>query len=341
MKKERILYFDVIKFIAIICVFVCHFARTLEYYQISYSFKILPDNIFSIYTGTIGCVLFFIVSGAALTYVYNEQISLKGYFLKRIKGIYPMFWTTFIIFFSLQFYIDGGYNKNIPINRLLYTIIGFDGLIANFCDTFYTIGEWFLGVLIILYFLFPFLNKLIDSFPYATLTVSMLLGVIIDYTYKASKVDILFIEWIPVFVCGMVFTKCIKKVNKFLLVASVVVLVSFTVFDLNFVYKMTSIYFVGIALFFILAYLLRDAGGGYLEAVSSFVGRYCYPIFLVHHRIMLIFIKRFSSYQFSAGDVICLFVFIVLITLGVSYLIDRFTKCIISMWSYGITRGNK
>ena len=144
MKKERILYFDVIKFIAIICVFVCHFARTLEYYQISYSFKILPDNIFSIYTGTIGCVLFFIVSGAALTYVYNEQISLKGYFLKRIKGIYPMFWTTFIIFFSLQFYIDGGYNKNIPINRLLYTIIGTNAKICALKHKYLVVAIWLL-----------------------------------------------------------------------------------------------------------------------------------------------------------------------------------------------------
>lgn len=108
MKKERLLYFDAIKFLAVIFVFVCHYARTLEYYQISYNFKILPDNIFSVYTGTVGCVLFFIVSGAALMYVYQEKVNLQNYFLKRFKGIYPMFWSAFIVFFEVQFYNTGG-----------------------------------------------------------------------------------------------------------------------------------------------------------------------------------------------------------------------------------------
>lgn len=278
MKKERVLYFDVIKFVAIICVFVCHFARTLDYYQITYYFKILPDNIFSVYTGTVGCVLFFIVSSASLEYVYCDQINLKVYFQKRIKSIYPMFWIAFIIFFSVQFYIDQGYNKNIPMKRILYTITGFDGLMANFIDTFYTIGEWFLGVLIILYLLFPLLKKLTDEFPYATLIVCTLLGVIIDYTYIGSNINILFVEWIPVFVSGMVFIKCIKKVNKFLLVASVVILMLFTVFDLNFVNVMTRIYFVGISLFFILVYLFQNAGGGVFKR-NKFI---CWEILLSH-----------------------------------------------------------
>lgn len=111
MEKKRILYFDAIKFVAIIFVFVCHFARTLERYHISYGFKILPDALFSIYTGTAGSVLFFIVSGAALMHVYQDQINLKSYFMKRVKGIYLMFWISFIIFFCIQFYTGGGMTK--------------------------------------------------------------------------------------------------------------------------------------------------------------------------------------------------------------------------------------
>lgn len=337
MKKERILYFDAIKFFAVICVFVCHFARTLEYYQISYSFKILPDNIFSVYTGTVGCVLFFIVSGAALMYVYQDKINLKVYFLKRFKGIYPMFWIAFIIFFGLQFYIDGGYNKNIPIWRVVFTVIGFDGLIANFCATFYTVGEWFLGVLIIMYILFPVLRKLVNEFPYATLTVSILVGIIVDYTYNNSSVPelVIFLVWIPVFVLGMVFVKNIKSVGTCLLIISMVVLAVFTIFDMGFCHKMTRIYFVGTSLFFILVYLFENFSGNIFRAVSEFVSKYCYPIFLVHHRVMLIFMRRFNGYQFSTGDVICLFVFIILISLVASYLIDRGTNSALALWRNG------
>ena len=268
MKKERILYFDIIKLLALICVLVCHYMRTLDFYQISYNFKLLPDNIFSIYTGTVGCVLFFIVSGASLEYVYHEQLKLKTYFIKRFKGIYPMFWISFVIFFCIYFYIDGGYNKNIPRWKIILSMTGFDGIVNSFSSTFWTVGEWFLGVLIILYILFPILKKLVDEFPYPSLAVSTLVGVIFDYTYSNSHVDIsvLFIVWIPAFVLGMVFVKRIKRVSNCLLIVSMIVLTIFTIFDLNFVYKMTSIYFVGASLFFILVYLFQDrvekCGGG-------------------------------------------------------------------------------
>lgn len=280
MKKERILYLDVIKFFAVICVFVCHFARTLEYYQISYDFKILPDNIFSVYTGTVGCVLFFIVSGATLMYVYQEKLNLRSYFFKRFKGIYPMFWITFIIFFCLQFYIDGGYNKSIPVGRFFFTFIGFDGLVEYFCVTFFTVGAWFLGMLIIMYILFPVLRKLVNEFPYAILTVSILIGMIIDYTYDNSRAPVLtvFAVWIPAFTFGMVFLKYIKSVNKYMLIVSMTVLMIFTIFDLNIIYFMTRVYFVGAALFFILAYIFIDAGGGVFTGDKFF----CRQILLSH-----------------------------------------------------------
>lgn len=335
--KERVRYFDAIKFLAVICVFVSHFSRTLEYYQISYSFKILPDNIFSVYTGTVGCALFFIVSGAALMYVYQEKLNLKNYFLKRFKGIYPMLWIAFIIFFALRFYIEKGYDKSIPIWRIVFSFTGFDGLVAFFCSTFYTVGEWFLGVLIIMYIIFPILRKLVNEFPYATLIVSTLIGLIVDYTYNNPyiSVTIIPIVWIPAFVLGMVFVKNIKDAGTCPLVLSMTILAIFTIFDLDFCHTMTRVYIVGMALFFILVNLFKNFEGNTFRAMSGFVSKYCYPIFLVHHRMMFFLMGRFSGYQFSAGDVICLFVFMVLVSFAASYLIDRVTNAILMIWRSG------
>ena len=75
MKKERLVYFDIIKFIAVICVFTVHFTRTLEYF-LNFDFKILPDRIFGVYLGGFGVTLFFITSGASLMYVYDEKLDL-------------------------------------------------------------------------------------------------------------------------------------------------------------------------------------------------------------------------------------------------------------------------
>lgn len=334
MKKERILYFDAIKFFAVICVFVCHFARTLEYYQISYNFKILPNNIFSVYTGTIGCVLFFIVSGAALMYVYQEKIYLKMYFRKRFLAIYPMLWVAFVIFFVLQFYINKEYDKSIPVWRLLFTITGFDGLLGFFCSTFYIVGEWFLGILIIMYILFPILRKLVNEFPYATLTVSILIGLIVDYSYNNPYISVTLVPlaWIPAIVFGMVFVKCIKIVSIRVTVLSMFILALFTLFDLSFFREMTRIYIVGISLFIVLVFLFENSQSILFRSVSVLISRYCYPVFLVHHRIMYIFMKRFSGYQFSSGDVICLFVFIMIITWLASFIIDKVTNSVMQIW---------
>lgn len=330
MKKERILYFDAIKLLAVIFVFVCHFARTLEYYQISYSLKLLPDAIFSVYTGSVGCALFFIVSGASLMYVYQDRLDLKTYFMKRFKGIYPMFWISFVIFFCLQFYIDGRYNSDIPITRGLFTLIGFDGVMAFFCSTFYTVGEWFLGIIIIMYLIFPILKKWVDEFPYATLLVCILGGIILDYLCDDMRT--LFLEWIPFFIFGMVFYKCIKKVNGYILVGSMAVLAVFTIFNLKSIDNMIRAYIVGIALFLILVGLFENFGGNGFKTASVFVNKYCYPIFLTHHRLMIIFMKKFNNSMFYKGDVICMFIFLVMVTLIVSYFIDKLTSSALAVW---------
>lgn len=330
MSRKRILYFDAIKLLAVIFVFVCHFARTLEYYQISYTLKLLPDAIFSVYTGSVGCALFFIVSGAALMYVYQDNLDLKAYFIKRFKGIYPMFWISFVIFFCVQFYIDGRYDSSVPISRSLFTLIGFDGTMAFFCSTFYTVGEWFLGILIIMYLIFPILRKWVNEFPYAALSVCSLGGIILDYLCEDQRT--LFFEWIPFLVFGMVFYKSIKKVKGYILFGAMMVLTVFTIFDLNFVNNMTRAYIVGIALFFILVSLFEDLGGNVFRKASSFASRYCYPIFLVHHRIMMIFMKKFSGFRFYKGDIICMFVFLVIVTLVVSYFLDKLTSSVMAIW---------
>ena len=56
--RPRIKYFDIIKFFAVTFVLVCHYSRTLEAYGIQYSWKILPDELFHVYTGTVGSMLF-------------------------------------------------------------------------------------------------------------------------------------------------------------------------------------------------------------------------------------------------------------------------------------------
>ena len=103
--------------------------------------------------GSIGVNLFFLLSGASLTHRWQNRWNLKEYVKGRILAIYPDFW---VIFFSLFVYgeVLHGNNASVPKWKLIFSIIGVDGYMQQFTSTFYKIGEWFLGCLLILYFLF-------------------------------------------------------------------------------------------------------------------------------------------------------------------------------------------
>ena len=55
-----------------------------------------------------------------------------------------------------------GNNAQIPRWRVIFSLLGLDGYLAPVTPTFYKIGEWFLGVILLLYLLFPLLLWCMD-----------------------------------------------------------------------------------------------------------------------------------------------------------------------------------
>lgn len=333
MKKERILYFDVIKFIAVILVFTCHFTRTLEYFGINFDFKVLPDSIFSLYSGSLGVTLFFIISGASLMYVYEEQLDIKNFYKKRFLGIYPMFWIAFIISFFSNFYVNRGYDHSIPKWRIIFSILGCDGNAAWYVPTFYQVGEWFLSVIIMLYIIFPLLRKLVNDFAWLTFILVTAIGLFIAFNYTILlPVDCLFINRIPEFVFGMIFIKKIKKVNIYMVIPSLICLIAFSVFQFPSLNTMVRIYLIGISSFFVLVFLFSHINWNFIKVISSFISKYCYPIFLVHHSFMLIFFRHFIGLTFTATDIVILYFMSALLTILLSYLLTNLTDSILSIF---------
>ena len=78
---------------------------------------VLTTTVSNIYIGDWGVSLFFIISGAALMYVYEKKCELKTFYKKRFFSIYPMFWMAYIAAFIYSFYAD----KMMPGTCLLYT----------------------------------------------------------------------------------------------------------------------------------------------------------------------------------------------------------------------------
>lgn len=104
----------------------------------------------------IGLAWFFLLSGAALCLQWQGRFDARRYFVGRAAATYPAFWLGFAALFVYGEILHGN-NADIPRWRVVFSVLGLDGYLAPVTVTFYKIGEWFLGVILILYLVFPLL----------------------------------------------------------------------------------------------------------------------------------------------------------------------------------------
>ena len=107
MKKERLFYLDFVRAVAAVSIVITHFNARYLYLNPPMPEKaVLTTTVSNIYIGDWGVSLFFIISGAALMYVYEKKCELKTFYKKRFFSIYPMFWMAYIAAFIYSFYAD-------------------------------------------------------------------------------------------------------------------------------------------------------------------------------------------------------------------------------------------
>lgn len=104
----------------------------------------------------VGLAWFFLLSGAALCLQWRGRFRWRLYLVGRAAAMYPAFWLGFAVLFLYGEVLHGN-NAEIPRWRVLFSVLGLDGYLAPVTQTFYKIGEWFLGVILLLYLVFPLL----------------------------------------------------------------------------------------------------------------------------------------------------------------------------------------
>lgn len=335
-KKLRLFYLDWIRAIAAILIVVTHFNN--PYLEPTRFFVNRP---FGIYIGGLGVSLFLIISGAALMYNYGdrESLDLRTFYTKRAKTLYPMFWVAFVVANILLFIRNNGYIF-VPRHKItaIFSLFGMDGYASAFgVGTFYTLGEWFLGFIILFYIVFPLLRVGVNKMPIATVCIVLTLyaATVAFFTfYQIPRVpsDILLTTRLPELVFGMIFVKFIKKVPHWLAVVSFVIL---ALQQLTHILKDNiAVTVVGILAFLLLSYigeLVKSFKP--LSACTKFISAYSYPIFLVHHvLIMQVFtviypawLNRWQAYGLLIAE------FVVILVLSV--MLKRFTNLIVGFAS--------
>ena len=206
--------------------------------------------------------------------------------------------------------------KEAPASLLL-TLFGMDGYLGYlFPHSYYLIGEWFLGALILLYLLYPSLALVYRKIRIVA-TCALACGFLFVcftnfFTIPAAHnlVTCIFGFWL-----GMLYIDARPKLQKMPAPAiAFVVLIAFMFIPIP-VDETISMHVTAVALFILLDYF-----GGYtcktpvISNVVSWISTISYPLFLLHHVIIYRYMNTTVIHSLSSGGCIGMFI----VTLAVS-----------------------
>lgn len=243
--------------------------------------------------------LFFMLSGVVLHLKYGaqEKIDLKRFYYRRWKATMPAYLFSFCSTFLLQILKSRKFfHSPVPLYRILFSLVGMDGYFNLFFPTFFLVGEWFLSAILILYILYPLLNRLMREsvlLPLLGLAGLHVLIFYVDFFGIPTTVNL-----IPCLLC-MYIGMLMARNPKFLkspvaALAAALCAAAYIAVPISTVY-LTGEILVGATLLIFLNYI-----GDYLcrvpciERFITMVSRYSFYIFLVQHRLIVKVMDRYN-----------------------------------------------
>lgn len=329
--KPRLFYLDWVRALSVILIVITHFNNPFMG-----SSPIVTNHPFGIYIGTLGVSQFLIISGAALMYSYEDQehLNFRAFYWKRFKSLYPMFWIAFVVANTyLLIRTRGAVANQAPKWSIIYSILGVDGYLANAgIATFYTLGEWFLGFIIIFYFIFPVLRYGVKQHPWITAVVALTLYVLtlaIQPNIHGLPEELLISTRLPELLFGMYFVRYWKKVPHPVGAAACVLLIAQQFTHLLKDNIANSI--VGILFFLVLVWIGEVITYKPLRTTATWLSAYSYPIFLVHHVVIIQIFSVIDPSRLSANRIEAYLLFFAdcVIILVFSFMLQRFTNLVL------------
>lgn len=329
-KRARIFYLDLVRALAALLIVLTHFNNP----YLAQGGYILTNNPFGIYVGGLGVSLFLIISGAALTVTYRRPINLKRFYWKRCLNIYPMFWTAWVLATLYFFVVTGGRPPNsAPTRSLIFTVLGMDGLVANFhVRTAYLLGEWFLGFILLYYLVFPLLLWAIDRFPVLSAVAIVAIYAATLYllhSHPEIPSAVLLPTRLPELTFGIYFVLYVRRVHWISVVPAAAVLLVSSLLPTEIPEDLATT-FVGITAFLILVVAGRYVAIQPVRAVVGLIAKYSYPIFLVHHVVIMVLFQKIDVSGFVPVQRYTLLAATCVIVFGLSVALSRVTDALVS-----------
>ena len=234
----------------------------------------------------LGLAWFFLLSGAALCLQWQGRFALRPYLVGRAAATYPAFWLGFGALFLYGEVLHGN-NAEIPRWRVVFSLFGVDGYLSPVTVTFYKIGEWFLGVILILYLVFPLLLWCMEAaarrrvLAVCMAALALLWPLVCPAPWEAGHTVL---GRLPAFALGVWFGTLLKKDR----LPPKCLLAGLAVFPLLWVPAVPrlAVLLVLAAVLFWVVYLAGQRLPAALCPALRRLAGWCYGVYLVHHVLL-------------------------------------------------------
>lgn len=194
-KRQRFLVLDIIRCLSSGLVITSH---VLFYLNSPYARYYGWPNFYYVTIGGIGVTILLFLSGLVLQLNYGNKVTTySNFILKRIKRIYSVYFISFIISVIYIFIFNSFNCKVCSLKNILLGISGFQAFFGEWGGPILRTG-WFIGLIILLYFLFPLVSYL--STKRALLTIFFIFIISFFSRYFIGKYNLLSyraLDWFP------------------------------------------------------------------------------------------------------------------------------------------------
>ena len=193
---------DIIRISCILLIGAEHIGQRQNIWPLNF---VYPTPIINIGVGGVAVWILIFVSGASLAISHSTVkvfSNLKGFYIGRLLRIYPAFW----ISMALPIIIVPAILNKINWTNIIPVLAGFTAFAGNWGEPINGI-YWFIGLIVCLYLLYPFLSKFIDWNPVAAMVALILISgfsvLLVTHFSTISPFDNNGIRWFPL--CNLAF----------------------------------------------------------------------------------------------------------------------------------------
>ena len=356
-KRERRNEFDLIRAVSTVWIVLFHYSYTFVQYGVGggHLYVMMYAN------GAWGALfvsLFFMLSGASLYYNWGDRITSftgKGgvldFYKRRWLAIFPMFyiaWFVFYLMYVISF--DWLWNWGGQYRKLILTFLGVDGYFMYREMNYYTVGEWFLGAIIMLYILYPLLQWCMKKIPIVT-TVFIVLLFGLNVARREIPLMAPYNAWVQIsdninmitclmsFWIGMLLIRGGRRIITkatfipALITALILMLIPLPVSILIVTPVLAVCFYIVLSYISIWLDSRRDKWKlTVYDRIVGFFSKYSFAIFLVHHIVVQKMMALFTGKEMSLGMSILYFLLNLVIISVLAVLLSKATDFVLGLF---------